>query len=87
MNALKQIISEYPSIKGINWVTVLDYIILEAPNPSNMSKHSYAIDNLMLFIHYGKEKTENKFQKLCMSYGFSKFHIAWSDISTMSCQE
>ncbi|WJX10570.1 hypothetical protein P8452_01274 [Trifolium repens] len=145
-NALKQIISEYPSIKGINFdlpqviqdaqphpgiehvegsmfesvptgdaillklvchnwadeecvkflrnchkalpthgkVIVLDYIIPEVPNSNNISKHACAIDNLMFLIHGGKERTENEFQHLCMSSGFSKFHIACSDISAMS---
>ncbi|GAU44487.1 hypothetical protein TSUD_12980 [Trifolium subterraneum] len=145
-NALKQIISEYPSIKGINFdlpqviqdaqphsgiehvegnmfesvptgdaillklvchnwadeecvkflrnchkalpkhgkVIVLDYIIPEVPNSSNISKHACAIDNLMFLIHGGMERTENEFQHLCMSSGFSKFHIACSDISAMS---
>ncbi|KEH40897.1 hypothetical protein MTR_1g037140 [Medicago truncatula] len=58
--------------------TVLDYVIPKAPNLSNMSKHSYAIENLMFLIQYGKERTENEFKKLSMSSEFSKFHIAWS---------
>jgi isoliquiritigenin 2'-O-methyltransferase len=64
-------------------VIVLDYIIPEVANPSKISKHACAIDQMFL-IHGGKERTENEFQNLCMSSGFSKFHIACSDISAMS---
>ncbi|RDX63264.1 hypothetical protein CR513_58330, partial [Mucuna pruriens] len=65
-------------------VIVLDYIIPEIPNSSNISKHTYTIDNLMFLAHGAKERTENEFENLCKSSGFSKFHVASSDISAMS---
>ncbi|CAI8605295.1 unnamed protein product [Vicia faba] len=34
--------------------------------------------------HGGKERTENEFQHLCVSSGFSIFHTASTDISAMS---
>ncbi|KAJ1440390.1 Winged helix-like DNA-binding domain superfamily [Sesbania bispinosa] len=122
--ALQQIISKYPSIKGINFdlpqvihmhhlfqlvchnwsdedcvkflrncykslpkhgkVIVLDYIMPEIPNPSNISKHTCVIDTLMFLVNEGKERSEKEFQNLCMSSGFSKFHVACSDFSAMS---
>lgn len=65
-------------------VIVLDYIIPEVPNPSNMSKHACAIDNLMFLVTTGKERTEEEFESLCKRAGFSKFHMACSDVSAMS---
>ncbi|XP_027361033.1 isoliquiritigenin 2'-O-methyltransferase-like [Abrus precatorius] len=65
-------------------VIVLDFIMPEVPNSSNISKHTCAIDNLMFLVHGGKERTENEFRNLCMSSGFSKFHIASSDVTAMS---
>ena len=65
-------------------VIVLDYIIPEVPNPSNMSKHACAIDNLMSLVTTGKERTEEEFESLCKRAGFSKFHVVCSDVSAMS---
>jgi len=62
-------------------VIVLDYIIPEVPNSSDASKHSTIVDNHMLLAHGGRERTEIEFESLCKSSGFSKFHVACSDIS------
>lgn len=65
-------------------VIVLDYIMPEVPNPSNISKHVCAIDNVMFLINAGKERTENEFKSLCMRAGFSKFCVPCSDFSAIS---
>ncbi|XP_027361628.1 isoliquiritigenin 2'-O-methyltransferase-like [Abrus precatorius] len=65
-------------------VIVLDFIMPEVPNSSNISKHICAIDNLMFLAHDGKERTENEFRNLCKSSGFSKFHIASTDRTAMT---
>ncbi|XP_020202059.1 isoliquiritigenin 2'-O-methyltransferase [Cajanus cajan] len=61
-------------------VIVLDVIISEVPNSSNTSKRTFIVDSHMFLSHGGKERTENEFEKLCKSSGFSKFHVACNDI-------
>ncbi|KAK2399884.1 isoliquiritigenin 2'-O-methyltransferase [Trifolium repens] len=65
-------------------VIILDYIIPEVPNPSNMSKHVCDIDNLMFLVTTGKERTKKEFESLCKKSGFSKFYVACSEFSAMS---
>ncbi|KAJ1427640.1 Winged helix-like DNA-binding domain superfamily [Sesbania bispinosa] len=75
----------YKSLPKHGKVIVLDYIMPEIPNPSNISKHTCVIDTLMFLVNGGgKERSEREFQSLCMSSGFSKFHVACSDFSAMS---
>ncbi|CAJ1932935.1 unnamed protein product [Sphenostylis stenocarpa] len=62
-------------------VIVLDYIIPEVPNASDASKHSSIVDNHMFLAHGGRERTQNEFENLCKSSGFSKFQVACSGIS------
>ncbi|KAK7407782.1 hypothetical protein VNO78_09861 [Psophocarpus tetragonolobus] len=64
-------------------VIVLDYVIPEVPNSSFMSRNTCAVDNVMFLVHNGKERTESEFENLCKSSGFSKFHVATSDILAM----
>ncbi|RDX63290.1 hypothetical protein CR513_58299, partial [Mucuna pruriens] len=63
-------------------VIIMDYIVPEVPNSSDISKHTCTIDSLMFLAHGGKERTENEFENLCKSSGFSKFHVAFSGISS-----
>ncbi|KAJ1427635.1 Winged helix-like DNA-binding domain superfamily [Sesbania bispinosa] len=64
-------------------VIVVDCIVPEIPNPSISSKLACDVDNVMFLIHGGKERTENEFQSLCMSSGFSKFHVACRGFSAI----
>ncbi|XP_028248073.1 isoliquiritigenin 2'-O-methyltransferase-like isoform X3 [Glycine soja] len=63
-------------------VIVFEYIIPEVPNPSYISKHTCTLDNVMFLAHGGRERTQKEFENLCKSSGFSKFHVASSDISS-----
>lgn len=56
----------------------------EVPDSSKISKHTTVIDNLMFLVLTGKERTEKEFENLCKRSGFSKFHVACSDVSDMS---
>ncbi|XP_020207589.1 isoliquiritigenin 2'-O-methyltransferase isoform X1 [Cajanus cajan] len=71
----------YKALPPHGKVIVLDIIIPEVPNSSNISKHTFVVDNLMLLAPGGKKRTENEFKNLCKSSGFSKFHFASSTIS------
>ncbi|RDX69581.1 hypothetical protein CR513_51287, partial [Mucuna pruriens] len=65
-------------------VIVQDYVIPEVPDSSKISKFTCALDNVMFLITGGKERTEKEFERLCKSSGFSKFHVACSEISVMT---
>lgn len=65
-------------------VIVWEHMVPEIPNSSNTSKHTCSVSNLMFLAHGGKERTENEFRNLCKSSGFSKFHVACSDLSASS---
>ncbi|KAL2347275.1 hypothetical protein Fmac_001275 [Flemingia macrophylla] len=61
-------------------VIVLDLILPEVPDSSDKAKRTCLVDNHMFLSHGGKERTENEFENLCKSSGFSKFHVACNDI-------
>ncbi|KAH1188664.1 Isoliquiritigenin 2'-O-methyltransferase [Glycine max] len=54
-------------------VVVFEYRIPEVPNPRYISKHTCTLDNVM-------ERTQNEFENLCNSFGFSKFYVPCSGI-------
>ncbi|KAL2347211.1 hypothetical protein Fmac_001211 [Flemingia macrophylla] len=56
-------------------VVVLDHIIPEVPTSNDISKYTFALDNLMILTFGAKERTENEFEILCKNSGFSKFHV------------
>lgn len=65
-------------------VIIIEYIIPEVPDSSLISKNTCIADNLMFAVTSGKERTEKEFDKLCRNSGFSRFHVACSDLSVTS---
>ncbi|KAK7274537.1 hypothetical protein RIF29_15631 [Crotalaria pallida] len=60
-------------------VIILDRVMLQVPNSSTTSKQAFLVDGLMFLTNGGKERTENEFESLCRSSGFSRFHVACNE--------
>lgn len=56
---------------------VIDLIMPEEAETSLTSKYVSQVDNNMLAIHGGKERTRKEFEALSRASGFSNFHIAY----------
>ncbi|KAH1033900.1 hypothetical protein GYH30_054350 [Glycine max] len=57
-----------------------DAILLKVSNSNNTSKYSCVVDSHIFLAHGGRERTQNEFENLCNSFGFSKFYVPCSGI-------
>ncbi|XP_059455376.1 caffeic acid 3-O-methyltransferase-like [Corylus avellana] len=54
---------------------IIDYVMPEAPESTDAAKFVSTIDNMMLVIFGGKERTEKEFEAMSKSSGFSGFQV------------
>lgn len=67
----------YKALPKTGKVIVIDLIMPEEAETSLTGKYVSQVDNNMLAIHGGKERTEKEFEALSRASGFSNFHIAY----------
>ncbi|WKA10991.1 hypothetical protein VitviT2T_028529 [Vitis vinifera] len=83
-HCLKFLRNCYESLPKNGKVIVIDIIMPEAPEPSIGSQYVARLDNVMLLLHGGKERTAREFEALCKGSGFSDFRVACCVYSCLS---
>ncbi|KAI4317423.1 hypothetical protein L6164_025291 [Bauhinia variegata] len=71
----------YKALPENGKVIVVDKILPEIPEPTGASMLASVIDNLMLIITGGKERTVKEYENLCKRSGFSKSQVGCFAIS------
>ncbi|KAI4317421.1 hypothetical protein L6164_025289 [Bauhinia variegata] len=71
----------YKALPENGKVIVVEKVIPETPEATDASKLASVIDNLMLIIVNGKERTVKELENLCKRSGFSKFQVGCFAIS------
>jgi hypothetical protein len=59
-------------------VIIIDLVMPEAPESSDAAKFVSSMDNIILVLFEGKERTEKEFEGLSKSSGFSGFRLICS---------
>ncbi|KAF7820064.1 isoliquiritigenin 2'-O-methyltransferase [Senna tora] len=68
-------------------VIVVDFIMPETPEPSEVSKLVSNLDNIMFITVGGRERTQKQFQRLAQLSGFSRFQVASRVFSALGIME
>ena len=74
-HCLKFLSNCYESLPKNGKVIVIDIIMAEAPESSMGSQYVARLDNAMLLLVEGKERTAREFEALCKGSGFSDFRV------------
>ncbi|KAK7323372.1 hypothetical protein VNO77_26844 [Canavalia gladiata] len=85
-NCLKLLRNCYKALPQNGKVIVVDIIMPEVIQSSNVDKYVSSMDNLM-FIYGGRERTEKEFENLCRASGFSNFQVACCAFSVLGVME
>ncbi|KAM7507714.1 hypothetical protein LguiA_018167 [Lonicera macranthoides] len=72
----------YEAIPTSGKVILVDFIVPLVPDTSISSKFVSQLDNIMLFLQEGKERTINEFEALSKAAGFSKIQLHSYDYIT-----
>ena len=75
-HCLKILSNCYEALPEKGKVIVIEMLMPEAPDSSIASQHVTQLDNTMIILLGGQERTAMEFKALCKGSGFSDFQVA-----------
>ncbi|KAK3431446.1 hypothetical protein EUGRSUZ_E03148 [Eucalyptus grandis] len=77
----------YKALPANGKVIVMDFIMPDEPEDTMASRYVSLLDNAMLIMPGGKERTEKQFEYLCREAGFTGFKVAARAVSALGAIE
>ncbi|KAF7851076.1 hypothetical protein BT93_L4639 [Corymbia citriodora subsp. variegata] len=77
----------YEALPANGKVIVIDFIMLDEPEETTASRYMSLLDNAMLLLSGGKERTEKQFEYLCRGAGFMGFKVTARAVSVFGVIE
>ncbi|GKV04210.1 hypothetical protein SLEP1_g16402 [Rubroshorea leprosula] len=78
----------YNALPSQGKLIIVNYVMPEGAEPSNLAKHVSQLDVIMFIHQGGRQRTEREFKVQCKAAGFSDFHLVYcvyNGVGVMEC--